>query len=82
MTTVHIDPLDDTAKRQLLKAVADRGQAAGLEAAAKILTEMVACHNRVVGTNTIRDLVTAMNEKAASIRQGAEATIKALEAQS
>lgn len=80
MTTVYISPLDDTAKKRLLKAVAARGQANGLEAAAVVMSKMAEGSMRVVGTNAIRDAAQAIRDKAAAIRKEADAEIAALEA--
>ena len=79
MAPIHIEPFDDAAKRKLLKAVADRGQASGLEAAASILGELITAHNRVVGTNTLRDVAAALKDKATRIREQADTAIKSLE---
>lgn len=65
MSTIHIDPLDDESKKALLKAVADRGYANGLKAASIMLEKLVDQRMRVVGTNTIRDIATALREKTA-----------------
>lgn len=80
MTTVHIDPLDDAAKKQLLKAVADRGYANGLDAAAQILAALVDGRMRVVGTNEIREITAALKSKAAHLRSNADGAIRTLEA--
>ena len=82
MTTVHIAPLDDAAKKQLLKAVADRGYANGLDAAAKILDALAEGRMRVVGTNEIREISGALKGKAAHLRHNADGAIKTLEAKS
>ena len=77
--SIYIPPLDDAAKRQLLKAVAECGQAAGLEAAAEMLTQMTEAHTGVVGTNTIKDAARAMRDKAHQIRRVADGKIRDLE---
>ncbi len=82
MATVTLAPFDDASKRKLLAAVAGRGQASGLEAAAKILVGMADSATRVVGTNTIRDAAAALVEKAARIRAAADADIADLQSQS
>jgi hypothetical protein len=82
MATLHIAPLDDVTKRRLLSAVAQRGKASGLKAAAKLLTALCEGRMRVVGTNDIKDLAAAITEKAAEIRSEADAEIAALERQS
>lgn len=80
MTTVHIEPLDDAAKKQLIKAVADRGYANGLDAAAQILTALVEGRMRVVGTGEIKEIAAALKGKAAHLRHNADGAIKTLEA--
>jgi len=80
MATITIAPFDDAAKKALLKAVADRGYANGLKAAAVLLDRLAAEHMRVVGTNTVRDVAGALRDKAASLHATADETIKALEA--
>lgn len=77
---IHISPFDDANKKRLFAAVADRGKASGIEAAAKIVAEMANHKGRVVGTNALRDLAELLNDKAAQLRAGADAEIKALEA--
>jgi len=77
---VYIAPLDDDAKKQLLKAVADRGYANGLTAAAELLKKCADGHMRVVGTNTLRDLAEALLDKAGHLRHNADGQIKTLEA--
>ena len=52
--TIHIEPFDDATKKRLLKAVAARGQASGLAAAAKLIAMMADHKRRVVGTNEIK----------------------------
>jgi len=79
-TTVYIPPFDDAAKQRLLKAVANRGQANGIEAAAHVIVKVIEEHMRVVGTNTLRDVVAVLREKAAAIRKDADAAIAELEA--
>ena len=79
---MYIAPLDDKTRRRLLKAVADRGQAAGIEAAAKVIEVMASHKGRVVGTNDLRNAVAAMRERAAEIRATADAEIAAMEAES
>lgn len=78
--TVYIPPFDDASKQRLLKAVASRGQANGIEAAAHVLVKLIDEHMRVVGTNTLRDVVAALREKATEIRKDADAAIAELEA--
>lgn len=80
MAKVTIAPLDDEAKRTLLKAVADRGQASGLEAAAKILDALAAEGMRVVATNEIREIASALRGKAVHLRRNADGALKTLEA--
>lgn len=77
---IHIAPLDDDAKRQLLKAVADRGYANGLDAAAELLSRMADDHMRVVGTNSIRELAEVLRDKAVHMRHNADGAIRTLEA--
>ena len=79
---VYIDPLSDESKKQLFKAVADRGYANGLTAAAEVLKQCADGHMRVVGTNTIRDIAEALAEKATALRLAADAKVAALEAES
>lgn len=74
MTTVQIEQFE-----RLLKAVADRGQAAGLEAAARILDELAAAHMRVVGTSTIKEVAAAFREEATKVRGQADVTISSME---
>lgn len=81
MINVHIDQLDDAAKKQLLKAVADRGYANGLDAAAKILDALAEGRMRVVGTNEIREISGALKGKAAHLRNNADGALRTLEAQ-
>lgn len=78
---VYINPLNDEAKKQLLKAVADRGYANGLTAAAELLKKLADEHMRVVGTNTIREIAGALLAKAGHLRHNADGAIKTLEAQ-
>lgn len=78
---MYISQLDDDSKRRLLRAVADRGKASGIEAVAKIIAEMANHKGRVVGTNELRDLVEMLHGKASEIRASAEAEIAALEKQ-
>lgn len=78
----YIDPLNDEAKKQLFKAVADRGYANGLTAAAELLKKCADGHMRVVGTNTLRDIADALLEKATALRSAAETKIAAMEAES
>ncbi len=54
---------------KVLVATSQSGRAEGLEAAAKILLELVDHSTRVVGTNTLRDLTQQFNEVAADLRK-------------
>lgn len=81
MATIMIQPFDDISKRKLFAAVAKRGQAAGIEAAVKILAELANHNRRVVGTNEIKEVAAAMAEKAREIRASADAEIAELEKQ-
>lgn len=81
MPDMHISPFDDATKRRLLVAVANRGKASGVEAAAKIVAEMANHKGRVVGTNSLRELAAMLLEKAAEIRSAADAEIAAMEAE-
>lgn len=76
---VHLDQFDDASKKKLLNAVAERGKASGLEAAAAILIEMADAHTRFVGTNTIKDVARAFSDKAANLREQADDAIKRLQ---
>lgn len=76
---VYIPQFDDASKKQLLKAVANHGRAAGLEAAAAVLIEMANAHTRAVGTSTIKDVARAFTEKATHLREQADVAIKRLE---
>lgn len=80
MTTLNIKPFDDAAKRRLLAAVANRGKASGLTAAAKALEHLAASHTRVVGTNTVKEMSALLHEKAAALRAAAETEIAELSA--
>lgn len=82
MGKVSIAPFDDTAKRKLINAVGLRGQASGLEAAAKILAAMADHKGRVVGTRQINDVAEALRDKAAALRIVADRDIHDLEQQS
>ena len=79
VSTVHIAQFDDQAKRELLKAVADKGRASGLEVAVQILNEMANHKRRVVGTTEIRDVAEVLAGKAREMRAEAAATMKRLE---
>ena len=79
---MHNAPLDDETKKRLFRAVAARGQAAGLEAASKILDAMAANATRVVGTNTVKDTAEMLRAKAREIRSSADAEFAAMEAAS
>lgn len=78
---IRIAPLDDAIKKRLFQAVAQRGHAAGLEAASKILLNLAGQSMRVVGTNTIKELAAALQEKATATRRAADADIAAMEAE-
>lgn len=80
MATITIAPLDDAAKKALIKAVADRGYANGLKAAAELLDQLPADHMRVVRAKSVRDVAAALRDKAARMHATADDTIKALEA--
>lgn len=82
MTTVHIEPLDDAAKRALIKAVSEQGYANGLKAASIMLDKMADAHTRVVGTNSVRDLAAALRDKSVELRRTATDAIAALDAAS
>lgn len=82
MTTVHIEPLDDAAKRALIKAVSEQGYANGLKAASIMLDKMADAHMRVVGTNSVRDLAAALRAKSVELRRTATDAIAALDAAS
>lgn len=82
MATVHIDPLDDVAKRALIKAVSEQGYANGLKAASIMLDKMADAHTRVIGTNAVREVAAALREKAVELRRSATDQISALEAAS
>lgn len=77
--TIHIEPHDDATKKRLLKAVAARGQASGIEAAAKLIAMMADHKRRVVGTSEVKALAEALSEKAAEIKAGADLEIAELE---
>lgn len=79
---MHIAPLDDTTKRRLFAAVANRGKASGLEAAAKLIERLAEGRMRVVGTREIKELAAIVAEKAGEIRASADAEIAAMEAES
>lgn len=80
--TIHIAPFDDISKKRLIKAVADKGKASGLEAAAQILIAMAGGHHWNVPTVTVREMAEMLKEKAADIRGQADSEMKLLEAQS
>lgn len=82
MTKVYISPLDDTSKRRLIAAVADKGKANGLEAAAKIFEALADHRRRVVGTGELKMAAASLRESAAEIRKAADGIIADLEAQS
>lgn len=65
----------ESQKRQILNALADQGRALGMEAAAEVILEVVKTHNRVVGTNTLRDVAAALKDHARRIRSGADGAI-------
>jgi len=77
--TIHIEPHDDATKKRLLKAVAARGQAAGIAAAAKLIAMMADHKRRVIGTNEIRELAEELSKKAAEIKAGADREIAEME---
>ena len=76
---INLAPLDEARRTRLLRAVADRGKASGIEAAAKIVAEMANHKGRVVGTTALRDLAALLADKAHDIRTAADAEVKALE---
>lgn len=78
---IRLEPLDDARRKRLLSAVASRGKASGIEAAAKIVAEMANHKGRVVGTNALRDLSDLLATKAQELRAIADADIAALEAE-
>lgn len=82
MATVMIEPLDDAAKKALIKAVADRGYAQGLKAAAMLLEKMATGRMRVVGTNDVKELASVLMEKSDELHKVASDQIAALEAAS
>lgn len=77
--TITIAPLDREAKQRLLKAVADRGSASGLRAAAKIIRAAIK------SKATLADLVeiaAALDHKADNLASAASAELDKLEAES
>lgn len=62
-------------KHNVLQAAADLGRANGIAAAAKVVAELANHKGRVVGTNEIRDLVAALNDKADALRREAKETL-------
>lgn len=76
---MYVAPFDDETKKRLFRAVAERGKASGIEAAAKIVAEMANHKGRVVGTNALRELAGLLDEKAKEIRAAADAEISAME---
>ncbi len=78
---MYIAPLDDKTKKRLLAAVANRGKASGLEAAAMLIGKLAENRMRVVGTREIKELAAAIAEKAAEIRATADGEIAAMESE-
>lgn len=65
-------------KRDALRALADQGRAAGLEAAAEVMLAMADHKRRVVGTGELKMAAAALKENAAEVRARADRVLKAL----